>query len=179
MVLKTTDDITATLVLSTDQIHQTRTDTSVDNTIGGWANGRQTFYFNVNMRNVLGELYDKYDKFVISLVSVFIQNSATLNGARPLLIQMGGLNWINSSYNQAQQSNGYWTDLCCLLIGTGGSATGGSLYDKLSVSYVFRKGDPNVRIEFRYFQLNTNTFPTNVTLLPNANFIFKINPVKE
>lgn len=175
----TTDDITATLVLGTDQIHQVRTDASVDNTIGGWRNGRREFYFNVNMRNVLGELYDKYDKFVISLVSVFMQNSTSLVTGRPFLIQMGGLNWVSSSYNQATQSNGYWTDLCSIVIGANGTAVAASSWDNLMMCYVFRKGDANVRVDFRYFELRINGFVTDISLYPNTAFIFKIQPVKE
>lgn len=179
MVTKTTDDITSTLVLGTDQIHQTRTDISVDNAIGGWSNGRREFYFNVNMRNVLGELYDKYDKFVISMVSIFLNNSQNLGTGRPFLIQMGGLNWVNSSYNQATQSNGYWMDLCSIPIGAGATTGATILYDNLMMCYVFRKGDANVRIDFRYFDLRSNGFFTDISLFPNASFIFKIHPVKE
>jgi len=177
--MKTTDDITATLVLSTDQIWQTRTDISVDNDIGGWSNGRREFYFNVNMRNVLSETYDKYDKFVISVVSVFLNNSQSLGVTRPFLIQMGGLNWINSSYNQASQSNGYWTDLCSIPIGAGATTGAVGLWDNLMMSYVFRKGDANMRVDFRYFELRINGFLTDISLYPNASFIFKIQPIKE
>lgn len=177
--MDTTVDTTATLVLSTDQIHQTRTDMTVDNAIGGWSAGRAYFYFNVNMRNVLGELYDKYDTFVISIVSAFMQNSANLNGGRPILIQMGGLNWVNSSYNQETRSNNYWADLLPFAIGTSATAATGALYDNLQMCLVFRKGDANMKIDFRYLEVRTNAPLTNVSLLPNANFIFKICPVIE
>lgn len=173
------DDITATLYLGTDQISTSRTTTNVQNEIGGWSDGRQQFWFNVKMRSLLGDAYEKYDKFLISLVQIYLVNSATLTIARPLILQMGGLNWVNSSYDQATLSNTYWVPLPLQLIGSGASAVVSGIYDNQSACYVFRKGDPEVPIYFRYIELRENAPPTGVTLLPNAQLLFKIQPIKE
>lgn len=172
------DDITATLYLGTDQIATTRTTTNVQNEIGGWTDGRQQFWFNVKLRDLLGDAYQKYDKFLISLVQIWLVNSATIN-ARQLIIQMGGLNWINSSYEQSTQANNYWISLPPILQGTGAGSGTGTIYDNQSACYVFRKGDPELSIYFRYIDLRTNAPLTGVTLMPNAQLIFKIQPIKE
>lgn len=172
------DDIIATMHLATDQISTSRTTTDVSNPIGGWSNGRKEFWFNVKLRNLLGDAYDKYDTFLISLVHEWIVNSATLNVGRGLQLQMGGLQWINSSYDQALQANNYWATLPTALIGAGASATGNAIYDNQSACYVFKKSSAQETIYFRYLDVKTNATPANVTLLPNAQLIFKIQPIK-
>lgn len=173
-------DIPTSLHLSTGQISSSHTSTSVSNLIGGWDAGRQTFWFYVKMRNVLGNAYDKYDKFVISVVQVFMINSAANTLAVPLQLQMGGLNWVNSSYDQVSQANAYWAPVVYALQGTGVSGTSTFSFDILSNSFIFRKGDPDIKIDFRFMDILTNQLATvSSGLLPNTSVIFKIQPLKE
>ncbi len=173
------EDIIATLYLSTDQIHNVRTDANISNTIGGWSNGRASFWFHVKLRTLLGDSFDKYDYFMLSYVSNWLTNSVSLTNARPIQVQVGGLNWVNSSYDQTTQSNNYWITLPGQQQGSGANATSGVIYDPQSQFYMFRKQDADVTLYFRYFDMRTNTPITDVSLLPNAQLLFKIQPFKE
>ena len=156
------------------------TTTSVSNLIGYWDNGRQTFGFYAKMRNALGNMYDKYDKFVVSVVSVFMINSAANAATAPLRLDMGGLNWVNSSYEQITQANNNWIPVVHTLHGSGASGLSQFQFDILSNTFVFRKGDPDVRIDFRFMDIFTNQLATvSSGLLPNVSIILKIQPVKE
>lgn len=173
-------DIPSSLHLCTGQISPNHTDTTANNLIGGWSGGRQQFWFYVKMRNVLGNLYDKYDKFVISVVQVFMINSLANAESEPLQLQIGGLNWVNSSYDQVAQANNYWCPIVNALQGSGAAGTSTFSYDILSNSFIFRKGDPDIKIDFRYMDILTNQ-PASPTsgLLPTTSVMFKIQPLKE
>lgn len=173
-------DIPASLHLNTGQIDPNTSTAIVNNQIGGWEGARQTFYFNVKMRNVLGEMYDKYDKFVISAVQIFAINSVANTTSVPVQLQMGGLNWVNSSYDQVSQGNNYWTPIMNSLHPTGAIASTIYTYDILSNSFVFRKGDPDVRIEFRFLDITTNQLAVvSSGIFPTVSIFFKIQPIKE
>lgn len=173
-------DIPASLTLCTSQISPTPTDLIASNAIGYWNDGRQTFGFYVKMRNLLGNLYDKYDKFVISLVQADLVNSVANSATVSVQLQMGGLNFVNSSYDQVSQANSYWTVLANTSIPTGATSASILTYDILSNTFIFRKGDADVRIDFRFMNLLTNQ-PATVSsgIFPTVCLIFKIMPLKE
>jgi hypothetical protein len=173
------EDITATLYLSTDQIHQTRTDTNVSNTIGGWSDGRATFWFHLKLRTLLGEAFDKYDYFMLSYVSNWLNNSVSLVEARPILLQVGGLNWVHSSYEQSTLANNYWITLPGQQMGAGANSTTGVIYDPQSQFYMFRKQDADITLYFRYIDMRTNAPYSGISLLPSAQLLFKIQPFKQ
>jgi hypothetical protein len=171
-------DIPASLFLSTGQIDNDHTTTSVSNAVGGWDNGRQTFYFNLKLRQAIGtNIYDKYDKFIISVSHIYLINSAEMR----LQLQMGGLSWVNSSYDQSSQGNNYWTVIINVVQGTGAFAANILSFDNLSNSFVFSKGNPDVKLEFRYVNFLTNQIqsPPSSGLFPSCGIIFKIQAVKE
>jgi hypothetical protein len=175
-------DIPSSLFLSTGEIDGTHTTTSVSNNIGGWVNGRQNFWFNVKLRQAIGtNIYDKYDKFIISVSHVYLINSAANASEMQLQLQMGGLNWVNSSYDQTTQGNNYWTVITNVVQGTGAFAANILSFDTLSNSFVFRKGDPDVKLEFRYMNFLTNQIQSTPSsgLFPSCGIIFKIQAVKE
>jgi hypothetical protein len=74
-----------------------------------FTNQDMTYNVNVNMRQVLGDLYDKYDKFIIVFngISMWggVTSYSTTTGISGLgantiwTLGMSGLNWINNSYN--------------------------------------------------------------------------------
>jgi hypothetical protein len=173
-------EIPASLHLNTGQIDPDTSVATVNNLIGGWDGARQSFYFNVKMRNVLGEMYERHDKFVISVVQIFAINSVANTVAVPLQLQMGGLSWVNSSYEQVSQANGYWVAIMNTLHANGASGTSAFTYDILSNSFVFRKGDPDVRMDFRYMNITTNQ-PATVSsgIFPTTSIFFKIQPLIE
>lgn len=77
----------------------------------GTANSTLTdmLFTNINMRTVMGDLYDSYNLYNISLSAVITPLSATVAGTtdsdRKLLVYMSGLGWRNNTYNFANRNN--------------------------------------------------------------------------
>jgi hypothetical protein len=80
---------------------------------------RTAYQFNVNMRDVLGSLYDKYDRFVLATTRLGIQSDSTSasgymysSAGYGTTIMMSGLNFINnfeypSKYNYNTTATSY------------------------------------------------------------------------
>jgi hypothetical protein len=101
------------LVLKTTQISNSSTvgdyyNLTIQNNIGIVAQNRSSFtWFNISLKTLLGDMYDKYERFNIALN--FIAGSATggSNGNqndRVLTVKMSGLPWT-SSYDVATNSH--------------------------------------------------------------------------
>lgn len=76
-----------------------------------------TFTLNVDMRQVLGDLYQKYDKFLIvfngigmfsALTSFTTSTNASATNASVWTLGMTGLDWINNSYNGNMNNIAYF-----------------------------------------------------------------------
>ena len=73
---------------------------------------------NINLRILLGDMFDKYDRFMLLLQNI----SQALSGAmatvddRSLLINMSGFSFVNSTYNQKLQSNSGALIVCPLFL---------------------------------------------------------------
>ena len=82
---------------------------TISNQNGIVSNNRCNFtWYNINLRNIISNnIYEKYDKFNISLdtVAMSSQGSSTAMtpDARTLYIKMSGLPWL-SSYNSSNAS---------------------------------------------------------------------------
>lgn len=166
------------LFLATSQISTPASTANVGNVVGGWTTGRQTFYFNVNMRQLLGDLWDTHDTFALRLNSISAFPEASMTNAINARINIGGLNWRNSSYRQETKSNNYYAPLCFIQL----NAT--TLVEKIfpsdTMPLVFTKGDAEPRIEFE-----VRNGLTNALAVPTANYLptffmsFDIFPVEK
>ena len=176
-------DRPANLFLSTAQISATPSTATVGNAVGGWDTYRQRFYFNVKMRQLLGDLWRDYDTFVISLTNITSISQVTL-GASNLnaQINIGGLNWRNSSYNQITQANNYYAPLCYLQLVASANGVTEKVFAENSCCLTFNKGDTDPRIEFEVRNAtDPNSFLTSnaTNYLPTFSFLFDISPVKK
>lgn len=83
-----------------------------------FTNVDMTYNLNVDMKQVLGDLYNKYDKFMIVFNGISMWGGVTTystnNGITGLTastvwtLGMTGLNWINNSYNGNVNSIAYF-----------------------------------------------------------------------
>jgi hypothetical protein len=79
--------------------------------IGSCDQYRQNFtWFNINLRALLGDQYDQYDYFNISLVSMSCSQASTVGGQgsvddKTVYVKMSGLPFINQTYNQPTRNN--------------------------------------------------------------------------
>ena len=130
---------------------------------------------NVNMKNLLGDWYNKYDKFNICLVSVTqsYQSTQPIGVCNVVAVKMSGLQWL-SSYDQATGN-----DTGSVLIGVRNFNQND---DFSSANFItFRKGQQitNITINLDCLQ-NDNTLVPNVqSTFGHMIFLFTISPVKD
>lgn len=176
-------DRPANLFVSTAQISSSAGTASVSNSIGGWDTYRQKFFFNVKMRQLLGDLWRDYDTFVISLTNITAISEVTLGASNMnALITIGGLNWRNSSYNQITQANNYYAPLCYLQLNATANAVTEKVFAENSCCLTFTRGDTDPRIEFEVRSATNPTAflaSTGTNYLPTFSFLFDISPVKK
>ena len=130
---------------------------------------------NVNMKNLLGDWYNKYDKFNICLVSVTqsYQSTQPIGVCNVVAVKMSGLQWL-SSYDQATGN-----DTGSVLIGVRNFNQND---DFSSANFItFRKGQQITNIT-----INLDCLQNDKTLVPNADstfghmiFLFNITPIKD
>lgn len=93
---------------------------------------------NINLKQVLGTLYDKYDNFKICLTSFGNVNAAAIAAVndRVCTLNMRGLNWINQTYDSVTNTNRDGVVLSTTLMP---SANGTSLNYTGEIGWVFQK----------------------------------------
>jgi hypothetical protein len=96
---------TASLVLKTfDLTYGSTTNAGVADTLG------TTFtWYNINLRVLLGDMYDQYDRFNLNLNTVATSKSPSYlqdtENERCNYITIGGLQWVNNTYNTSSSNN--------------------------------------------------------------------------
>jgi len=100
---------TANLILRHSDISTDITLTSASNSSGSyWSNGKQTTTFRVNLRQLLGNMWEKYDTFCIRLNQHSFSSAnfpAVTNTDNQLLFFMSGLSFVNCTYNVVTGTN--------------------------------------------------------------------------
>ena len=102
------------------------------------SNGQYLVFKNINMRILLGTLWDKYEMFNICLRTLAVSTSGNAINGVSCSIWMSGLNFVNQSYSVKTKT---LVNECCLggnnFITTG---TNGSVNHFPANSAMFRKG---------------------------------------
>lgn len=167
------------LILRHSDISTTTSTQTVDNNVGGWSNYKQTTYWYVNLKSLLGEDYDKYDKYCIRLNQA---NFASANYPTSTstdinwISYMSGLNWVNSSYNCVTQNNSNKAPLGLFYIPA--STNLSFSFNNFNLTNFFRKGDNLVRIQIEHFKVTDGTIIGSTTGLPHSVYSFDVFGVK-
>jgi hypothetical protein len=154
--------------------------TAVYNTAGWCLNGRTTCgWSNINMRDVLGEMYDQYDLFNIILVDNASSYGNNLMGAstddRFVKVYMSGLPWRNQGYSSALKCS---TNSC--LVGNINFVYGASSINRSSIPNVstFSKQDGTTDIVITLLRQLDNAQPTYGDRDFNFSYTFNIYGVE-
>ena len=116
---------------------------------------------NINLRTVLGDMYDKYNTFNISLASISTSTANkidTYNESRNIVLKMSGLPWINQTYDSKLLTKGNKA-----VIGTANFLT----YTNISQYYngncvaTFGKNQDVCNITLEYFRVIDDVLPSN------------------
>ena len=136
--------------------------------------GGLLIFNNFNIREILGDLYDKYDKFKLVLNGVSnINTNTTMNYERHIAIQMSGLSWVNClDYNTNDSTT---ATLGILTIGVNALSN-----NQMSSNWgvVFNKpSNNNVSLTIGLYGVYFNTVRTD-TDYGSTTFYFNIYGVK-
>ena len=179
-----------TLTLNTNDIFSGLNQASfynktIDNMYGTITNNRCTnTWKNINMRFVLGVLYDKYETFNIKLYQI-TQTSGALGGVNPLAaefllvdVRISGLPFLNNSYNIASRNNTnslYLTSYVLNVynfLGIAGSIT--PSYNPIALTFGKSTEYVNITIDIKCTKdQQYPTFTINTALGPTS-YVFKI-----
>ena len=169
LTLKTSD-----INLSDVQANYYNTD--VYTSTGSITNSKKTFtWYNVNLKNLLGEWYNNYDAFNICLVSIsqsYQSTQTVIIKDNVIMIKMSGLQWL-SSYDQKTGTN---TGIIVAALRNFNE------YHLTKNNYItFLKGNPITNITLSLDNVGTDApYTTNSNaVFGNMLFSFNITPVEK
>ena len=177
---------TSTLILSTFDISTSIAGTvfynkTVDNQIGTISNNRCTLTWkNINMRQVLGEMYDTYETFNVYLyqISQTTSISTAINATFSMVdVRLSGLPFLNHTYNTVSRNNTNSAYLTSYLLFTGNSGTGTATPMYNPVTLTFSKCAECVNLTIDMKCTKDQQYPTIVnanTCMGHFTFMFKI-----
>jgi hypothetical protein len=176
------------LCLKTTQINASSTfadylGTTVSTSTGQVTNNRTSYtWYNVNLRTLLDPIYNKYNKFNISLNNVITstQGSATSTANdRQIQVKMSGLMWL-SSYNQSSQKNDQNKVIKLMQFQRTNNSC--DSFHFTEQYHTFLKGSDVVNITINLHNVDTDSYTTTVTageLFGHFIFNFNIQGVPE
>ena len=137
---------------------------------------RQNFtWFNINLRNLLGDLYNQYDYFNISLVSMSSSAAAaSLQGNiddKTDYVEISGLPFVNQTYDQPTQNNHTSATLTIYQIPTSAIAATQQYNNSQINVLTFGKSQDLCNINIALLRVLDNKKPTTLTI-PNPQFAF-------
>jgi hypothetical protein len=142
---------------------------------------------NINLRTLLGDMYDKYDLFNICLNTISTAgagaNGTLLGGAVAtaadnlnVVVKLSGLPFINQTYSV---KNGCNTSVCPISTflfansGTANNITTTQLFFSNNC-YTFGKSQQSCNLTIQYGRILDDALPTTTNAYPNMIFIFDI-----
>ena len=156
---------TARLVLKSSDI-QSGTDGTFN------TNYSQYTFNNINLRTVLGDMYDKYDTFNLCLNSIYSNPCSPALGSDgsgndlTLYIELSGLPFINQTYDIYNKCNNDSTTIASVNFVRNSPLT--QLYYNSSCN-TFSKNQELVNLTFNYYRIKDDLIPSS-----NANYPFMI-----
>jgi len=146
------------------------------NNFGTCNAGRSIYtYTNINLRNVLGNMFDKYDKYNLILKNVMCEAVNTWGTAlqdQAVTINISGLNFINN-YEVTSKTGSQQSTLTSLLFNISGSLS--VAYTNNCVATFLKNGPENVDITISYQRISDGLTPDGV--FGKVLFIFDIIPI--
>jgi len=169
-----TDLLNASLILKTSDITQQSTylyGNTFSSQVGSMnAKGSSITWNNINLRTVLGTIYDKYDVFNLCLNTISTAQANTIDvnpDSRNITIKMSGLPWINQTYNTKSNSNGTSTSIATFNFTALSSTT--QYYYSNNIA-TFGKNSDTCNITIDYFRILDDVIPnSNINLTQITN----------
>jgi hypothetical protein len=134
---------------------------------------------NINLRNLLGDMYDKYDRFNIALNTIATAYTAlSLSGTTnsQVLIRLSGLPWVNCNYNVSStgiNANNIYTIITSFKFSSSTPQEPLTQYYYESLA-TFSKNSDITSITIDYLRLVDLSIPDTTNTYPQVSFIFDI-----
>ena len=137
-------------------------------------------WINIDMRLILGDLWDKYEYFNICLYST-VYSTTTItyatNDNKMGTIYMSGLDWI-SNYDTGRKQRTPNVAIGYLNSNPFSTTTGSTVFFSSLFSNSFRKNNPITDLTIFYNKISNNEPNTTGTgLFPQVAFMFKVTPI--
>ena len=148
-------------------------------TIGQCDQFKTTFtWFNINLRILMGDLYDQYDYFNLSLISVSSSGANANAGAgsvddRLLYIKLGGLPFVGQNYNKKTGNFGGLTTIGTFQIPST-AIVANQFYNNSSNVCTFNKSQDLCNFTISFFRIIDDGKQVLTASNPNFAFIFTI-----
>lgn len=154
------------------------------------ASRSQCVWYNINLRTLLGDLYDKFDTFNLCLTSISCGapadgigtqylNSDIDNGH--LSVYISGLPFINNTYSVYNMCNTAEASIAVFTYPTATTAIGYRVYNDAGI-LTFGKSQELCNIKISLRRVYDDEEPDTINFLPITNFMFTIvgvEPKKE
>jgi len=154
----------------------------LSNSIGAISAGRLSYtWYSLDMKEILGDLYDKFDYFLLRLTCVQLDQGigayGTTTNDRLINFHTSGPQWINSTYNVVNKRSRAEAVIGAMTFP--GNPTINTTYFNDNFTTTFQK-TPTMDFTINLNTLNNGTPATNTatTLYPLANYYFQIIPVQ-
>jgi len=143
------------------------------NTYGSKNNLRNNYsYFNINLKNMLGSLFFKYDYFYLNLIGI----SSYTSGAGTVINDDAFVNINISGFDFYNYSN-YTSNTNSVVMGQFNFDINKNvlkLFDSTN-SIIIKKSPENITLNIYYTRVIDNVISTGT--YTNANFFFELTPV--
>lgn len=125
--------------------------------VGGVTTKNSFTFNNIDLKNVMGEMWDKYDTFALKLVSCSTQGTTTTPSTTYSVVcwNVRGLEWVNL-FNEytGTHLNQQWAPIVFLSVQQSAPQTN-PLITNTGQSFNFKKGMRNVNLEFAMSWIDT------------------------
>ena len=135
-------------------------------------------WYNINLRTLLGDMYDDYDIFNLSFntfTSAVVGTGANVMGAslddRQLLVKISGLPFLNQTYDVAKGHNTSSAYVGSVYLTT--TASSWQIFNGFNVA-TFGKNQELVNITITYERVIDSALPTTANVFPASVFFFSI-----
>ena len=134
-------------------------------------------WLNIDLRDVLGDMYDRYTLFKLTLVQIEFNTLGTFTGQDEGLVflNMTGLEWEGASYDYASQSN-LLSARVAILFFADGTQTCQPTYTTTGLT--FRKDKPFCNIRLNYTKTTDGVSLSNKSFTTTTAFRFVITPIE-
>jgi hypothetical protein len=175
LVLKTSD-------INSNDGQATYFNATVSNEKGKIFDNRTGYtWYNVNMKNLLGDWYNKYDKFNICLVSVnqsyqaaqYTNNVLQYSSNYVVSVKMSGLQWL-SSYDQASKNN---TDI--QIVGVRNFNESNNVIGNNYITFLKGSQITNITINLHSLTGDASLVSAQASTFGHMTFLFNITPIKD